>query len=145
MPAKAPRIASGGPLLGMRFRPADAQEPARRFLRFLNGLWAATVAQGYAYARMSIPASRLATTTISSLPWVPFSIIAFVRQIAVLVGNRLLLPLNVNVAAPQVRSGILDLGPAIAADPVAKLEQRGVEIRSAARAGDGHDNRKRPR
>jgi hypothetical protein len=45
-------------------------------------------------------------------------------------GNRhgLGLALGQDVASPHIRPRILDLGPAIAADAIAELEQSGVEL-----------------
>ena len=45
-----------------------------------------------------------------------------------------------DMAAPLVRSGILDLHPTMTPDPLAELEQRSIELRSAAWTGNGHGN-----
>jgi len=46
----------------------------------------------------------------------------------IFVGNGLVLAVGNDVANPQIRSRILDLGTAMTADPVAELEERGVEL-----------------
>ena len=57
---------------------------------------------------------------------------------AIFVDMGLIVALGHNVTVPLVRSGIFDLYPAAAPDPVAELEQRGIELRSATWTGDGH-------
>jgi hypothetical protein len=57
---------------------------------------------------------------------------------AIFVGNRFVLAPDQNVTGPQVRSRIGNLRPTTAPDLTAKLEQGGIELRSAMWAGDSH-------